>query len=89
MIDIVERLAENSKRAESPIDALAMDDAKAEITRLRAKVAKADALADALTQIANAPSEMTWGEEAEVNETMNKMEAIADAALDAYREADT
>ena len=67
--------------------ALAAIDAAAEITRLRAQLAKADALAEALTLIANAPSEMTWGEEAEVNETMNKMEAIADAAITEYRAA--
>ena len=54
---------------------------------LEAQLAKADALAEALTLIANAPSEMTWGEEAEVNETINKMEAIADAALTEYRAA--
>ena len=49
MTDIVERLPENSKRAESPIDALAMKDSAAEIARLRTKVAKADALAKAVT----------------------------------------
>lgn len=79
MTDIVKRLAENSKRAESPIDALAMDDAKAEITRLRAKVAKADALAEQVQRVKDFRYDPNTGIE------LNRLEE----ELAAYREADT
>lgn len=43
--------------------------------------AERDRLKEALVQIADKPSEMTWGEDSEVRHTMESMEAIAEAAL--------
>jgi len=40
---------------------------------------------DAIVAIANAPSEMTWGEDNEVRQIMEKMEAEADSILPALR----
>lgn len=57
---------------------------KERIEQLEARIAKTDALVEALTQISNAPSEILWGDESEIVATMNWMELIADAALEAY-----
>lgn len=46
-----------------------------------ALTARVKELEEALARIANRPSEMTWGEDHEVREAMQEMEAIADAAL--------
>lgn len=50
----------------------------AENMALRDKLAKA---VEALVRIADKPSEMTWGVDSEVRETMNGMEIISETTL--------
>ena len=55
-----------------------VDSLRAEVERLRALLKEAG---EGLAAIANKPSQMTWGEDHEVQEAVREMEAIADATL--------